>query len=152
MATMRLPVCALWMGVVSAGCTSNDGALKIAACPVAASDPFTLGMVTAEHDQLFVDVTTSACAKHTFSVCCDGAIVDSEPAQIVLSLSHDAHGDACATMATARVQIDLSPAFAKFAPPWIARAEIVDDPSGVSSSAARRSTRGSLRGTARAGS
>jgi hypothetical protein len=135
MATMKLPVCAVWLGVVSAGCTSaSDGALKIAACPAAASDPVTLGTLTMDHEQLFVDVTTSGCAKHTFSVCWDGALADSEPPQIILPLSHDAHGDMCATMATSLVQIDLSPVFAKFAPPWIARVQIAGDQSGASSS------------------
>lgn len=135
MTTMKLAACVLWMGVVSAGCTSNGGsdrALKITACPEAASDPFTLGTATVEHDQLFVDVTTSGCANHTFSVCWDGAIVDTDPPQIILPLSHDAHGDTCATMATTRVQIDLSPAFAKFAPPWIARVEVAGDQSAFS--------------------
>jgi hypothetical protein len=135
---MKLPVCALWMGVVSAGCMSNsanDSALKLEACPIAASDPFLLGAATVDREQLFVDVTTSGCAKHTFSVCWDGGIFDSAPGQIILPLSHDAHGDTCATMATSQLQIDLSPAFAKFAPPWMARVEIAGDPSGTFSGA-----------------
>ncbi len=134
---MKLPVCALWIGVVSAGCTSDsadDGALKLAACPAAASDPFTLGKATIDRDQLFVDVTTSGCARHTFSVCWDGGIFDTAPGQIDLLLSHDAHGDTCATLATSLLQIDLSPVFAKFPPPWTANVKIAGDPDATFSS------------------
>lgn len=133
----KLPVCALWMAVVGAGCASNsasDGAVKLAACPAAPSDPVTLGVVTVDREQLFVDVTTSGCAEHTFSACWDGGIFDTDPGMIVVSLSHDAHGDTCPTLATSLVRIDLSPVFAKFAPPWIARVEIAGDPNGAFSS------------------
>jgi hypothetical protein len=126
---MKLLACALFSGMLGAGCTSaNDGTLQIAACPGPPSDPFELGTATVNGEQLSVDVRTSGCAKHTFSVCWDGAILDSASGQIVLQLSHDAHGDTCDTQQTSTLQIDLSPVMVKFAPPWIARVAGADGP------------------------
>src|ERR1700750_257814 len=76
---------------------SDTGTLLVQQCAAApATDRFFLGDVASEGDEVLVHVETSGgCARHTFSACWDGQVLDSLPPIVVISMSHDAHGDTC---------------------------------------------------------
>ncbi len=60
-------------------------------------------------DKLILDVRyTGGCLDHTFQLNWDGAFLKSNPAQVVLELSHNANGDSCQALVSERLQFDLS--------------------------------------------
>lgn len=60
-------------------------------------------------DKLIVDVKYGGgCSQHSVQLNWDGKILKSNPPQIILDLSHNAHGDPCKALLSERLQFDLS--------------------------------------------
>lgn len=61
-------------------------------------------------DKLIIDVIYGGgCVpQHSFQLNWDGALLKSNPAQVVLELSHNANGDPCRALLRERLQFDLS--------------------------------------------
>ena len=60
-------------------------------------------------DKLIIDVIYGGgCRQHTFQLNWDGKFLKSNPAQVVLELSHDANDDPCRALIHERLQFDLS--------------------------------------------
>ena len=73
------------------------------------SDPTFIESSGLAGDRLLLDVRYGGgCAEHDFQLSWDGAILKSNPPQVVLTLSHDAHGDPCRALLAERLQFDLS--------------------------------------------
>jgi hypothetical protein len=91
--------------------TGVDDALQIEACHGQVTDPvdaFALRDVTRSGDDLVVDVQAGGgCAAHRFAVCWNGLAALSDPPQIGLELTHDAH-DPCKALLSFQLRIDTS--------------------------------------------
>ena len=73
------------------------------------SDSFLGGPLGISGDKLIVPVAYSGgCGAHSFQLSWDGKINKSIPPQVVLELSHDAHGDQCRALIKETLQFDLS--------------------------------------------
>lgn len=60
-------------------------------------------------DKLILDVRyAGGCLNHSFQLNWDGKFLKSNPAQVVLELSHNANGDSCKALVSQRLQFDLS--------------------------------------------
>lgn len=60
-------------------------------------------------DKLIIDVGYGGgCRQHTFQLNWNGKFLKSNPAQVVLELSHNANGDTCRAIIHERLQFDLS--------------------------------------------
>ena len=60
-------------------------------------------------DKLIVDVEYGGgCRQHIFQLNWDGKVLKSNPPQIMLDLSHNAHGDPCRALMFDKLQFDLS--------------------------------------------
>ncbi|GHG79697.1 hypothetical protein [Comamonas sp. JC664] len=60
-------------------------------------------------DKLIVDVRYGGgCRHHSFQLSWDGAVIKADPPQVVLSLSHNSHGDTCKALRPEQLQFDLS--------------------------------------------
>lgn len=87
-----------------------DAALRLESCRGEKTDAFASGDLHVIGDEIHVQVQTGGgCAPHTFSACWNGAVLDSNPPQAALELSHHAHGDTCDALLTHDVRIDLAP-------------------------------------------
>lgn len=90
----------------SAGLTLHRARLQ---APQVGQDMLFVGALGARGDKLVVPVSYSGgCAKHSFQLSWDGNVQKSNPPQVVLELSHDAHGDACRMLVEETLQFDLS--------------------------------------------
>jgi hypothetical protein len=116
----------LCFAVMSSACategpaTSSD-ALPIEACQVGrTSDSFDLGQPSVQTGMLVIPVVVGGgCATHSFAICWNGSVLDSQPGQVDLALSHDAHGDHCDAALSRTLQVDLAPVLAVAHPPLI---------------------------------
>src|SRR5262245_43390017 len=74
------------------------------------SDPFARGNVSFDSGDLLVEVQFSGgCARHSFAMCWDGAVIDTQPPTIDLLMTHDAHGDSCESLSLQDVRVDITP-------------------------------------------
>ncbi len=108
--------------VLAGGCAReavSSDLLSVQRCQPGASDPYALGNLSVGGTELIADVQTGGgCAEHSFAVCWDGAIVDSSPPTINLSLNHDAHGDTCQAVLSRDLRVELAPTFDTIARPF----------------------------------
>ncbi len=108
-ATMVLVSAAACMGDRDPQTGDPASVLRIEKCGIQYGDPYTLGALSIEDKALVAHVQTGGgCERHGFAVCWDGSILDSSPPQVVLGLSHDAHGDHCDALLTWDLHIDLT--------------------------------------------
>jgi hypothetical protein len=104
----------LCLMISASACTSEEAApsdtLSVQMCSgFAAGDAYVLGDVALDGSDLLVHVRTGGgCASHTFSMCWDGAVLDSYPGTVNLGLSHDAHGDSCDAVLSHDLRIDVT--------------------------------------------
>jgi hypothetical protein len=89
--------------------TTSD-VLPIGSCRATpATDAYSLGEVSLDGELLVAELTSSGgCAAHTFAACWDGEVAKSDPPQVFVTLSHDAHGDPCDALLNHEVRIDLA--------------------------------------------
>jgi len=101
----------------SQGNTSQTLTIERCSAPVT-GDSYALGNVSAAGHDLVVAVRTGGgCAEHSFAVCWDGAVFDTEPGTIELALRHDAHGDSCDALLSWDLRVDLTPVLETFDAP-----------------------------------
>ena len=63
-----------------------------------------------ENDTLTITVSYSGgCARHDFTLVTDGRFMESDPVQLVVTLTHDANDDTCEAYPTDRYVFDLAP-------------------------------------------
>jgi hypothetical protein len=122
---MRRTLCGLIL-VLGAACATepaSSGAsrvLQLETCSGRATDPFVLGSLTIEDDELQIQIATGGgCASHSFAICWDGAVLDSEPPQANLALSHDSHGDTCDAFLMHDVRVDVAQIRAELSSPIV---------------------------------
>lgn len=98
--------------------TTTPDPLQIGTCTGQKTDAYYLGDLAIQGDELLVHVETGGgCASHRFSMCWDGAVLDSNPPQVNLVLSHDAHGDTCDALLFHDLRVDLTRIRASVEPP-----------------------------------
>ena len=72
-------------------------------------DGGTIGAVRMNGDNLEIEVSyAGGCEDHVFDLSWSGTYLKSHPAQVVLDLRHNAHGDMCEAYITETVVIDVS--------------------------------------------
>ncbi len=74
-----------------------------------AEDPFTIGEAVIEGDTLHLSVSyKGGCREHGFDLLA-GSFLESNPVQVDVMLSHNAHGDTCGELISEELAFDLSP-------------------------------------------
>jgi hypothetical protein len=121
--TTRLLLAALTAGLLI-GCNklkkdtkntaNNSGASvsvgTLAMCP--AGTPH--DAVVVEDAEISGDILTAqlgfggGCEPHDLGLCWDGSVAESSPAQVWLTIAHDAHGDSCEAWLTETLAVDIS--------------------------------------------
>jgi hypothetical protein len=77
--------------------------------PSGPRDGFTMNDARVEGDALVVSVRFGGgCEEHDFALFWDGRVLESLPAQVNLTLTHDAHGDACEAFIGKELRFDIS--------------------------------------------
>lgn len=80
-------------------------------CSMAPIDSVDISNVAISGDALSLDVSYSGgCESHRFRLCWDGAVMESSPPQVNVTLIHDANMDACEAYITDGLSFDLSSA------------------------------------------
>ncbi|MFT5685073.1 MAG: hypothetical protein ACI8RZ_006019 [Myxococcota bacterium] len=60
-------------------------------------------------DQLTVDLSFGGgCETHDLGLCWDGSVAESDPAQVWLTVAHDAHNDSCEALLSESLTVDIS--------------------------------------------
>lgn len=91
------------------GNTANSTSLEI--CSTVAVDAVTIENAAISGHTLSLDASYSGgCESHTFQLCWDGAVMESNPVQINVALIHDGNGDTCESYLTESLSFDLSTA------------------------------------------
>ena len=115
----------LLAGLVVTACATDghprsSDVLQLENCRERASDSFHLGNLAIQDDELTIHIATGGgCTEHSFAICWDHAVFDSNPPQTSLRLFHDAHGDSCDAFLTLDVRVDVSPIRATYGPPMV---------------------------------
>ena len=101
------------------GETAAEPAVTSKACQGLPMDTYSLGeSMTIEANTLRVTVSYGGgCEDHEFAACWDGTIQESNPAQLSLTLAHDANDDLCDAFITRDLFIDISSLPAGFGSP-----------------------------------
>jgi cysteine-rich repeat protein len=90
------------------GCSSTCGYEVGESCE--GSDPLVIQGAAIKGDELVVDVQYGGgCEQHDLGICWDGAFAESDPVQIWIGVSHDAHGDLCDALISEQRALDLTP-------------------------------------------
>lgn len=89
------------------GCPNDCGIGQNVCGP---KDPLTIASALIEGDLLVVEVSYGGgCETHDIGLCWDGSFAESDPVQIWVDLSHDAHADPCDAIVQEQRTLDLEP-------------------------------------------
>lgn len=103
---------ALLIVMMASACSGDASVMEITRSPLGpcalSAVPFTVADVAIEGDELVTDVvTTGSCAAPSFTVCWDGSVADTLPAQVDLVVTFTPNRGTCAAMRTDRLRVDL---------------------------------------------
>jgi hypothetical protein len=93
-----------------------DAGAPVFECPDnVVSDPLTVESASLIGGSIGFEVTHGGgCGQHDYALCYGPAFLESQPVQVGLRLIHDAHGDPCDALLSARLRFDLAPLAAAY--------------------------------------